>query len=113
MGYNILNRTLNEESFFRKNLVKRLTSVFPATTTAATTSIRTGLDPIEHCWLGWNTYIKPIDQVITLFIGCDKITKEKSLAYEKMLPSFQVKTIGQELENGVELFNFILYSRTF
>lgn len=48
-----------------------LNTVFPATTTAATTSMRTGLNPCEHGWLGWNTYIKPIDKLITLFGNCE------------------------------------------
>ncbi len=72
MGANILERTLPENSFFRQNLVRNLTSVFPATTTAATTSVRTGLNPVEHGWLGWNMYIKPIDKIITLFLNSEK-----------------------------------------
>jgi len=72
MGSKILNRTLEDNSFFIKNRLKEITSVFPATTTAATTSVRTGLNPCEHGWLGWNTYIPSIDKVITLFKDCEK-----------------------------------------
>ena len=78
MGSRILERTLDSDSFFRKNMLRELTTVFPATTTAATTSMRTGLNPVEHGWLGWNTYIPSIDKVITLFLNCDKETKEIS-----------------------------------
>ena len=67
MGSKILERTLDKQSFFRKNMVKEITTVFPATTTSATTSIRTGLNPIEHGWLGWNTYIEPIDKKATKY----------------------------------------------
>lgn len=59
MGSRILERTLDKNAFLIKNKVKDITTVFPATTTAATTSIRTGLNPVEHGWLGWNTYIAP------------------------------------------------------
>ena len=52
--------------------MKEITTVFPATTTAATTSIATGLNPVEHGWLGWNMYIEPIDETITLFRNCEK-----------------------------------------
>lgn len=72
MGSRILNRNLSKESFFNKNRVKEITTVFPATTTAATTSIATGLNPVEHGWLGWNMYIEPIDETITLFRNCEK-----------------------------------------
>ena len=72
MGSRILDNILDRDSFFIKNKMKEITSVFPATTTAATTSIRTGLNPIEHGWLGWNMYIAPIDKTITLFKKCEK-----------------------------------------
>ncbi len=72
MGSRILDRTLTPNSFLIKNKYTEITSVFPATTTAATTSIRTGLNPIEHGWLAWNTYISPIDKVITLFKNSEK-----------------------------------------
>ena len=76
MGANILNRTLDNNSFFRENKIKEMTSVFPATTTAATTSMRTGLNPCEHGWLGWNTYIPELNKVITLFMNCEKMKQE-------------------------------------
>lgn len=72
MGSRILDRTLDKNDFFIKNRFKDITTIFPATTTAATTSIRTGLNPCEHGWLGWNTYIAPIDKTITLFLDSEK-----------------------------------------
>lgn len=71
MGSNVIDRILNKDDFFIKNRKYVLNTVFPATTTAATTSMRTGLNPCEHGWLGWNTYIKPIDKLITLFGNCE------------------------------------------
>ena len=38
MGSKIINRVLNEDSFLLKNRLKDITTVFPATTVAATTS---------------------------------------------------------------------------
>lgn len=72
MGSNILTRALDEKTFFRLNKIKDITTVFPATTTAATTSIQTGLNPVEHGWLAWNTYIKPLDKIITMFLNSEK-----------------------------------------
>lgn len=77
MGSKILERTLNNNAFFLENKVKDITTVFPATTTAATTTVRTGLNPSEHGWLGWNTYIKPIDKIITLFRNEEKGTEHE------------------------------------
>lgn len=77
MGYNILKRTLNENDFLIKNLLKPITTVFPATTVAATTSIIIGLNPVETGMLGWNTYYKEIDKVITTFLDYEKSDPNK------------------------------------
>ncbi len=76
MGDNILRRTLTEDDFFLRHRVDRITSIFPATTTAATTTIESGLNPCEHGWLGWNTYLSGIDKVACLFMESIKGTRE-------------------------------------
>lgn len=77
MGLNLLERKLPSDSFLRKNMKGKIYSVFPPTTTAATTSIITGLNPCEHGWLGWNNYLKPIDKVVTMFLDVEKDTEKK------------------------------------
>lgn len=72
MGSNILDRTLSNESFFIRNRLKSITTVFPATTVAATTSMMTGLNPVESGMLGWDMYFKDIDKTITTFFGSEK-----------------------------------------
>ena len=72
MGSNILDRVLDKDSFLIKNRIKPITTVFPATTVAATTSIMTGLNPIETGMLGWDTYYKDLDKVITTFLNVEK-----------------------------------------
>ncbi len=111
MGSRILDRTLHENSFFRRNKVKEITTVFPATTTAATTSIRTGLNPIEHGWLGWNMYIAPIDETITLFLNSEKGKEEVSNNFLKVKDKLVQKTIVDQIKENteyeaVELFPF-------
>ena len=72
--------------------------MFPATTTAATTSIRTGLNPIEHGWLGWNMYIAPINETITLFKDSIKGEEEKvSDSFLKVKSKLVQKTIADEI----------------
>jgi len=84
MGDNIMNRTLPPTSFFRENRLRAINSVFPATTTACTMSMLTGLNPVEHGWLGWDMYVEPFDKTITLFLGKEKVSKEPvPLYFEK------------------------------
>ena len=72
MGSNIIDRVLPKDAFLIKNRLKAITTVFPATTVAATTSIMTGLNPVESGMLGWDMYFKDIDKVITTFVGSEK-----------------------------------------
>lgn len=95
-----------------KNKIKDITTVFPATTTAATISIRTGLNPIEHGWLGWNMYIAPIDETITLFKNSEK-GKEGTISqnFLKIKEKLVQKTITDEINentryDSIELFPF-------
>ena len=111
MGSRILDRTLDKNSFFIKNKVKEITTVFPATTTAATTSIRTGLNPIEHGWLGWNMYIAPINETITLFKNRQKGKEEISNNFLIVKEKLVQKTITDEINentqySAIELFPF-------
>lgn len=111
MGSRILDKTLSKEDFFIKNKVKEITTVFPATTTAATTSIRTGLNPVEHNWLGWNTYIKPINKTITLFRNHEKGKDEICEEFLNVKDKLVTTTIADEINNNgkykaMELFPF-------
>ena len=111
MGSNILKRNLPEDAFFIKNDYKDITTVFPATTTAATTSIRTGLNPIEHGWLGWNMYIKPIDKTVTLFMNSEKGKKEVCNDFLDVKYKLVSKTITDEINecgkfSAMKLFPF-------
>ena len=72
MGSNIIDKVLNKDSFLIKNRIKPITTVFPATTVAATTSMLTGLNPVETGMLGWDMYFKDIDKTISTFIGSVK-----------------------------------------
>lgn len=80
-GYNILNKNKDITPFLNKNLKDRLSSVFPPTTTAATTSVMNGLSPFEHGWLGWDMYMKKYDSVITLFLNVEKESKTEIKDY--------------------------------
>ena len=111
MGSRILERSLDKDSFFLKKRVKDITTVFPATTTAATTSIRTGLNPVEHGWLGWDTYIEPIDKTITLFLNSEKGKEELCEEFLTVRDLLVTKTMASEINEmgsnqAIELFPF-------
>lgn len=56
LGVDALRHHLPEDSFFRRNMIKEYSAVFPPTTTAAITTMECGLTPFEHGWLGWSLY---------------------------------------------------------
>lgn len=110
MGSRILDRTLDKDDFFIKNKFKEITSVFPATTTAATTSMMTGLNPIEHGYTGWFSYIKPIDEVIALFTGENKVTQMPSDKWSDIKKKyFNHKTITKEINDAGKYRSRILF----
>jgi hypothetical protein len=67
MGVDAINNHLEKDSFLRKHFVCPISSVFPSTTVAATTTILSGYSPIEHAWLGWDLYFKELDDNISVF----------------------------------------------
>ena len=67
MGKFILEESLDEKGAFRSHLAGIYNSVFLSTTVAATTSMLTGQQPCEHCWLGWDCYYPQIDKNVTVF----------------------------------------------
>jgi predicted AlkP superfamily pyrophosphatase or phosphodiesterase len=67
MGLNLLQQHLPEDSFLRSHMQTTVSSVFPPTTVAATTSIQSGLSPAEHGWLGWTLYFKEVQDNVSTF----------------------------------------------
>ena len=100
MGSNIIDKILSPDSFFIKHRIKPITTVFPATTVAATTTIQTGLNPVETGMLGWSMYFKEIDKTINVFPETEKgDIEEKHLkeAEEFKKKYMKTKTIVQDI----------------
>lgn len=97
MGANLINNKLAEDSFLRKNMVFKTTTVFPPTTTAATTSVRNGKAPCENGWLGWTQYIKEIDDTIIPFFG-KGFYNDKDYGRDLMYKTVPVTFIEDELK---------------
>ena len=74
MGIDMLEHNLPENSFLRSHIIKPISSVYPPTTAAATTSIYSGLPPLEHGWAGWQCYFKEYGRNIEPFLKRDFYT---------------------------------------
>ncbi|MCR5329698.1 MAG: phosphodiesterase [Lachnospiraceae bacterium] len=81
MGIKIMERHLKENGAFYSHLTGVYNSVFLSTTTAATTSVMSGLQPCEHCWLGWDCYYPSIDKNVTLFLNQEQLTEKPAADY--------------------------------
>ena len=86
LGLTTLENILPEEHFLRRNHIHTVTSVFPSTTTAATTAYYTGLSPNEHGWLGWTLYFKECAQPLDIFQGVNRHTKQR---YAPVSPAYK------------------------
>ena len=76
MGVSVLQKNLKKRGFFNSHLALKYSSVFPPTTVAATTSIDSGKNPVEHSWLGWDCYYKELDENVTVFTNNKSGTEE-------------------------------------
>ncbi len=83
MGSRILDRTLDKDSFFIRNKVKEISTVFPATTTVATMSIRnTQHNAIELFPFGENKYNNLEEMLEIIEEECNKEGKRYIYAYD-------------------------------
>ncbi|MBO4460317.1 MAG: alkaline phosphatase family protein [Clostridiales bacterium] len=83
MGMSVIEKHLDREGFFRSHLAGTLSSVFPPTTVAATTSVMSGLYPNEHGWLGWDMYFPELDKNVTVFMNTDQLTEKEGAVPSK------------------------------
>lgn len=76
LGTYPLNRNLQEDSFLKRNVKQVLTSVFPSTTTNATTTYLTNKYPMEHGWFGWSLYFEELKRAVDIYLETDSFTRE-------------------------------------
>jgi len=101
LGTNLMQQHLAADAFLRKHKVKDITSVFPATTTAATTSLLTGMVPAEHGWLGWDLYFKSVDKTVTTFLNTIKDKAGKQAAnYHLAQTELPITTIIDQINHS-------------
>lgn len=98
---------LEEDALLRKGFLTTVESVFPTTTTSATTSLMSHKHPLEHGWLGWNLYFKELPyDAVTVFLNEAmnlKIPLEedgyafKELPYETVFTRLEEKGVKVEV----------------
>lgn len=77
LGIYPITQNLRKSSFLYKNIKKKITSVFPSTTTNATSSLQSALYPSQHGMFGWSLYFEKLNRCVELYMGKDYYTGEK------------------------------------
>lgn len=81
LGVNVLKGNLDKNGLLRGHLAGTISSVFPPTTVAATTSLQSGLMPCSHSWLGWECYYPQVDKIIVVFRNTQQGTGTPAAEY--------------------------------
>jgi hypothetical protein len=81
MGSKILDKHLSSEDLLIRRKIADLTTVFPSTTVAATTTAITGLPPAVTGWLGWQQYVHEEDKNVVFFLNQDYYDEEYKFSY--------------------------------
>lgn len=105
LGIDVLKRHEDISPFLNADKAKDITSVFPPTTVSATTSVLTGLPPIETGWLGWCQYVKEVDKSVIFFMNKDyyddKTKFDKNIS-EEYCPVKQIYELIEEKNSDVK-----------
>ena len=112
MGSNIMDRLLDTNSFLIEHRIKPISSVFPPTTVAATTSMVTGLNPCETGMLGWHSYYKDLDKVITTYRHSEKgdlrhLVLPEAIEYRKK--HMKEQSIASEINHAGKYQGYEIY----
>jgi len=113
-GEAILERYKKAAPFMYEHRYLEISSVFPPTTVAATTSLTTGKYPIETGYLGWTQYFSKINKFVQVFPSAnwkdpnDKIDPAitQSILKTKYITDDINKKAGKEISTMVMSFNY-------
>jgi len=98
LGTSTLKYHLEEKDFLRKNHITDISSVFPSTTVAATTSIMSGYSPAECAWLGWDLYFEEIGENVAVFRNTLQRNGEPAAKFNVAHKYIPVKSIMKRIE---------------
>ncbi len=100
LGVNAMQTHLQADAFLKAHQKDTLTSVVPATTTAATTAILTGKTPYETGFLGWFQYFADEDTHYEIFTNKDYYDEEKIIPKGFYDKHFKRETVLDMLEKA-------------
>jgi len=98
MGSEILNKHKDEVKFLIDHKIKDITTVFPSTTVAATTTAVSGMAPLATGWLGWMQYVEEEDRNIVFFLNQDYYDENYIFNYNVADKYFRFETIYEKIE---------------
>lgn len=99
MGINIL-KNLDKDSFFNSHVKTSLTSVYPPTTVAATTSVLSALPPYSHGHIGWVQYNRFEDANTVVFLNKDAEDETHILKEDFKGVHLSYETIMDKIKNA-------------
>lgn len=76
-GIHPIKMNLDKNDILRKNIKQTLTSVFPSTTTNATTTLMCADYPFNHGWFGWSIYFEELNKTVEVYRAKDYYTQEE------------------------------------
>lgn len=100
MGVDAIHHHLDKDSFLRKHFVCPVSTVFPSTTTAATTTMLSGRSPVEHAWLGWDLYFKELDENVAVFRNTFQKNGKTAAEYNVASRYIPYENIFQRIEKA-------------
>lgn len=77
LGIYPLTCNLEKDKLLRRNIRKKITSVFPSTTTNATTSLHSATYPAQHGYFGWSLWFEKLNRAVNIYPRQDSYTEEK------------------------------------
>ncbi|MDD3128768.1 MAG: alkaline phosphatase family protein [Candidatus Izemoplasmatales bacterium] len=104
MGTEIIKKHNDKTSFLLSKLEDSLTTVFPSTTVAATTTAITGLPPVATAWIGWQQYVAEENKNVVFFLNQDYYDETFKFTYnvsEKYLPVKKIYELINERNKNV------------
>lgn len=99
-GVRPLEGALPADSYMRSHTVATVTSVFPPTTTAATTSYYCGQSAYEHGWLGWQLYFKEYATDATTFMRTTYYTGKSIDGPQPALALMPFETVFEKIKRA-------------
>lgn len=76
LGMYPLQQNLPSDSFLRRHVASTITSVFPSTTTNATTTLKSATYPSQHGLFGWSLYFEELARCVDIYWSQDTYTEQ-------------------------------------